>query len=326
MNVQSVLERCLAQRFGVERRIVDLRRTVSEYRSSFAIENLDIHLDDSARLQLVFKDLSRSALLEEARLAKPAFIYNPIREIHTYDRILSSSGLGTAACYGFLADARANRYWLFLENVPGIELYQSGELSAWSEAARWLAGMHSRLRSQAEQWGAHCQLLRYDANFYRLWLSRAQQFCNDRDAVDLLARHYDRVVERLLALPQTFIHGEFYASNVMICATNGDSRICALDWETAAIGPALIDLAALTSGKWNEAERKQIALAYRDRLKAEAAFGHKESVDVFLEDLEYCRLHLCMQWLGWARDWSPPRDHAHDWLAEAMTIAERLGL
>jgi hypothetical protein len=33
-----------------------------------------------------------------------------------------------------------------------------------------------------------------------------------------------------------------------------------------------------------------------------------------------------MQWLGWAAEWSPPPEHAHDWLAEALTLGERLGL
>jgi len=33
-----------------------------------------------------------------------------------------------------------------------------------------------------------------------------------------------------------------------------------------------------------------------------------------------------MQWLGWSADWSPPAEHAHDWLGEAIAMAEQLGV
>ena len=35
---------------------------------------------------------------------------------------------------------------------------------------------------------------------------------------------------------------------------------------------------------------------------------------------------LAVQRLGWSDSWSPPEEHAHDWLAEALRAAERLGL
>jgi len=44
------------------------------------------------------------------------------------------------------------------------------------------------------------------------------------------------------------------------------------------------------------------------------------------EALDYCRLHLAVQWLGWAEHWAPPPDQARDWLGEALAAAGRLGL
>jgi len=38
--------------------------------------------------------------------------------------------------------------------------------------------------------------------------------------------------------------------------------------------------------------------------------------------LNCCRLFLAVQWLGWADKWVPPSEHAHDWLAEALELAE----
>ena len=52
----------------------------------------------------------------------------------------------------------------------------------------------------------------------------------------------------------------------------------------------------------------------------------RSPAEELLAALDYCRLHLAMQWLGWAAEWSPPPEHSHDWLAEAFTLADRLGL
>jgi len=40
--------------------------------------------------------------------------------------------------------------------------------------------------------------------------------------------------------------------------------------------------------------------------------------------LDCARLHLALRWLGWSRDWTPPREHARDWWAEAKGAAERI--
>ena len=48
-----------------------------------------MRLADGTTLELMFKDLSRQALLETARRIRPAFIYEPLREIETYRKILA---------------------------------------------------------------------------------------------------------------------------------------------------------------------------------------------------------------------------------------------
>jgi aminoglycoside phosphotransferase (APT) family kinase protein len=99
-------------------------------------------------------------------------------------------------------------------------------------------------------------------------------------------------------------------------------RVCPVDWEMAALGPGLIDLAALTAGGWTSDEREKLALAYH------AALGSHETppLDAFLVVLDYCRLHLAVRWLGWSQDWTPPPEHAQDWLGEALGLAEKLGV
>jgi thiamine kinase-like enzyme len=125
-----------------------------------------------------------------------------------------------------------------------------------------------------------------------------------------------------VALPVTFIHGEFYASNVLV--DDGGTRVCPVDWEMAALGPGLIDLAALTAGRWTEPEREALVLAYMTALAPRRGWPPPRAE--FLAALACCRLHLALQWLGWSERWSPPAEHAHDWLHEALALADVLGL
>ena len=167
--------------------------------------------------------------------------------------------------------------------------------------------------------------MRYDAAFYRVWLER---FLNFQSAGlrpagwESLVAGYEEAIERLIRLPSTLIHGEFYASNILVEETREGCRIRPVDWETAAIGPGLIDLAALTSGAWSERERTEMAATYHDALLSE---GMAEvSLDDLLLAVDDCRLHLAIRWLGWAPDWSPPRENTHDWLGEAIALSEKM--
>jgi aminoglycoside phosphotransferase (APT) family kinase protein len=296
------------------------------------MEALDAGFDDGTSLHLVFKDLSRQSMLEGAQASKPAFLYDPEREIEVYRTALPHGPPGPPTCYGAIVDPRAGRYWLFLENVPGVRLAEVGELAVWEEAARWLARLHSRAGTRGEAATRRLPLIRYDEDYFRRWIRRSLLFLHrgdrglstrSRDRFERLAGRYEQVVHGLLALPQTFIHGEFYASNVIVGEAGGTVRICPIDWEMAAMGPSLVDLAALGAGRWSDQDREALAQAY---LQALGPGGLKLTDQAFVEAFDLCRLHLAVQWLGWSPDWSPPPEHAHDWLGEALMVAERLRL
>ena len=127
--------------------------------------------------------------------------------------------------------------------------------------------------------------------------------------------------ERVVALPVTFLHGEFYASNVLV-QEEGLARV-PVDWEMAAVGPGLIDLAASPPAGGPPDERKALAFAYPPRW---CPARWPPAPDAFRAALDYCRLHLAVQWLGWSTGWSPPPEQAQDWLGEALFLAEKLGL
>lgn len=324
-ELTSLLEELLSSHLARPCSIAKLSRVDSTYRTSAAIEELEIGLDDGAVIELVLKDAGDAALSEMARRAKPAFLRDPQREIEVYRTILSSRDLGTAQLYGAVVDPARGRFWLLIERVPGVELYQVGEPGTWQEVARWLARAHVSFARDAEQLAERGRLVHYDAAFYRTWIDRACAHASggERRSLEWLALRYGLVVERLAALPVTVLHGELYASNVLVAERGEGTRVCPVDWEMAALGPAPVDLAALVA-RWDAASRERLARAYHDALATDD--GEVLPWPEFAEQLALCRLHVAVQWLGWAPDWSPPKEHAHNWLAEALEIAEELNL
>jgi hypothetical protein len=319
------LHRELTSCLGSAKTIRTLKRRASPYMSSFRLDELDVRFADGSSLRLVLKDLSPQAMLEDARRARPSFLYEPRREINAYRWILPHAPGGSAAFYGAATDARARRHWLFLERVNGLPLTQVGEFATWQRAAAWIARFHAAFSpAQAGRLAARAGILVYDEPFYWGWMQRALRFA-ERDArrrriVTRIARRYAPVVARLTKLGATIIHGELSPSNV-IAGAGRRGRICPVDWEMSALGPGLIDLAALSAG-WSESKQRELGRAY-----LAATAGAPARIRLPREtmiDLDCCRLHLAVRMLGWSSAWKPPRQHAFDWLEEANRLSARL--
>ena len=172
-------------------------------------------------------------------------------------------------------------------------------------AARWLAGLHALDPPAGEG------LLRYDAAHLRRrvclagWLPGCERIA-------------DAVSERLAELPARLIHGEFTAANVIVQRPGGGIRIRPVDWELAGLGPAVLDLAALTAGSWSDRDRDRIEAAYVDACPANSRPA--------AADIDLARLLLAAQWSGWCDGWQPPPEQRHDWRGEVARMVERLGL
>ncbi len=314
----------LAPHLG-RRRVDSITSVPSPSRSSFFVDEIDVRLDDGTTLELMAKAVHWDAMVPEGRSAKPRFLWSEERERASYAAILSTLGLGTARYFGSYVDSSGARY-LLLERVHGVPLWQRGDLDAWREAARWLARLHVRVGARrATHSAAGPYLLHYDRGYYQRWIARARAFHRHRrHELQALTERYARLLEWWLAEPTTFIHGEFYASNVLIEARDDARSGCVarpVDWEMAAIGPAAVDLACLVAGHWTDEERAAIADAYWRESALED--GHPCARDRSLQTLDYCLVHLCVRNLGWARDWTPPPDQVHDWLTEALRLCDK---
>jgi aminoglycoside phosphotransferase (APT) family kinase protein len=302
-----------------------VRRSRSIYRSSFPLEELEVTLSDGRELRLALKRLELGGLNRDGRLAKPDFLFDAGREAAVYSSILPAAPAGPPAYFGSLPAEADGGCWLFIEWVDGRELYQVGELAVWVQVARWLGDLHASLAGDLERHALEGRLIDYDAAHYRRWLTRAREHArlagrsgDGARFLDWLALRHDAPVDTLLALDRTVLHGDFFASNVLVAGDEQAVRVAPVDWELAAAGPGLMDLAALISGDWTEAQRGEMSDAYASRAGI-APFSAAQ--------LDCARLQLAVQWLGWATpEWVAPAGQRHDWLGDAVALAERLEL
>lgn len=301
-------------------------------RSTFPLEQVRVQLHKGEQMAIAFKRLEWSGLGSDAKLSKPRFTFDPSREPAVYASLLPLAPAGPPRLLGSLRSDGGRGRWLFLEWVEGRELHQIGSIALWAQAARWLARMHVALAEDLDTHAGEAGLPRHDAAYCKRWAQRAYEFAHAEHGegggarfLKRLLNRYDATVEELLDRPQTVIHGDFYASNVLIGDGPGQApaggegstvRVAPVDWEMAAVGSGLLDLAALTSGDWSEDHREAMR----------AAYAEIQDVPPFTSRaFQLARLHHAVQRLGWAPPrWRAPESQRYDWLAEAIVLAETL--
>lgn len=309
----------LSSKIDRKRRIVDIERAPFPYASSWWLEEISLNLDDNSRITLVFKNLIRETHGSGAGRIKPAFVTDPSREPWVYRELLPKATSGPPKLWAAVTDFAARRHWLFLERVDGVPLSEIGELDAWCSAARWLGDFHT---TAPVSHAARGQLLRHDQAYHRRWLTRALSTGQERARLRALAPAHERAIEEALGTGQSLIHGEFYPSNVLVHRSGATCTVHPVDWEMAALGPPLLDLAALISGRWATDDRIAMMHAYLEG--ARAAGARQSTLAELMRGVAACRLLLAVQWLGWAAGWTAPADHRNDWLEEAERCAEEL--
>ena len=303
-----------------------LERRPFPYRSTFPLEEIVLGLGDGDRRSLVFKDLSRYGPTDPVWGVKAPFLHDPLREIEVYREVLAPNGVSAPECVATVVEPDRGRYWLFLEKIGGDLLWQVGNIDVWCVAAGWLARMHTRFAGRTNK--LPLRLLVHDREHYVRWIERAREFVRWPESAtrqgrgfDWLAQRYRSVAERMVDGPTTFLHGEFYPSNIVIERLGDGIDIRPVDWEMAAVGRGILDLAAVASGAWGETERRALTAAYLEALPARG----RPSLNALVADLDRARFLLAVQWLGWSAAWTPPPQHAHDWLATALELAEAVG-
>ena len=139
LELRSVLDDLLRRHSPSLGRIVRLESNPCADQTSFNLADLEIELEDGSILRLLLKDLGLKNLHETARRVKPGFLYDPLREILTYQEILGRDHLGTAHFYGAVVRPDEDRLLAFPGESPGHEA-RSGERLLRLAAGGPLAG------------------------------------------------------------------------------------------------------------------------------------------------------------------------------------------
>lgn len=262
-------------------------------------------------LHLVMKDLRSPTLAAEA--ARPTIPSANGREADVYRTALANVE-GPPHFYGALRDGP--HHWLLLERVRGRELTKVGDRRTWGLAARWLGTLHASNRSWVKQ-----GLFR-DEHYMSESLQRARPGIESAPSalrLDRVIAGWDGVIESLLAIPLSMLHGDAFPANVLVGHSN---RVCFVDWELAGTGPGLIDIAALTSGAWTDMDRERMVDAYASGLNG----PYDRNRPKLKSDLVACRILVAVEMLGALRTWEPPSHQAWDWPAELASLADEFGL
>jgi hypothetical protein len=244
--LRLLLQDALARELASPPTVVEVRRREPGPETSFATEVLSVELSDGRTLQVLLKDYGRS------RLPKEDLASRCERERRVYRELLRGAGLDTPTFHGDVWDGW--RRWLLLEHVETRDLRSFG-LETWLEAAAWLGRLHGRFAARGDLQG-RTFLLRHDAAFFA-GCAEAALAAVGRVSAALAARlgraleGYDRSVRIMAEQPRTLVHGSFRPQNILVATepgAGGGRRIFAVDWELAALGAPLYDLAFLAEG------------------------------------------------------------------------------
>jgi thiamine kinase-like enzyme len=296
----QTLQEGLARVWGRAVRIRGLRRAFLESSSSFRTERLRVSFERGKPLTVFFKDLNPENQLEKARTVRESGLEPSHRELQMYQSVLSPERFGTLRLYAFRWEPEHGRCWAFLEDGGRTVLRNDRHMPLWTAAARWAARFHATTSDLPEAQTAF--LPRYDEAHYRRSAERVRSILpglepRERESLNRGLECYASCIDRLSALPRCVIHGQFFGKNIMVRRGPAAPRIVVIDWETAALGPGLVDLVSLTSGKWTREQRQAIWAAYFDAYTAET----EQPIDweSFCRDVTAVTLFHALEWLAW---------------------------
>jgi aminoglycoside phosphotransferase (APT) family kinase protein len=238
------VRQALARWAGEVPELAVLERTEPGRRSSYRVEVLTVHLAGGRRERIFVKDFG------VCRHEKPGMEERRGRELCVYRDLLAGLDVGTPAFRGSVWDESRGRFWLLLEYVEGPTLKKQ-PFEYWVAAARWLGHAHGRLAGHDL---TSCDyLVAHDAAFFARVAEDALRALRavSPSLAGRLRRaltSYADLVQCMAAGPLTLVHGVFRPQNILIRAAPDAPHVCVTDWEEAARGSPLYDLAQLSDG------------------------------------------------------------------------------
>jgi hypothetical protein len=213
-------------------------------------------------------------------------------ETKIHSHILQFLKLPTACYRGSYLDNSTNMLWLFVDYLEGtVRIRETSEpCGMLREAAQWIGQFH--LAAESRRAATDGWTIVYDFDYYDGWIARTLKFTEGSHSnfpwLLELCRQSQLCFKLFSDGPSSFIHGEYYPSNIL--AHGG--RIVPVDWESAARAAGEIDLAMLTDG-WPQSDVDGVVEAYRA-----ARWPDLELPDDFGHRLRVAELYVQFRWLG----------------------------
>jgi aminoglycoside phosphotransferase (APT) family kinase protein len=316
-TLRGCLEEIVAERFGSDACIAGIERARFPHLGSYDCDSVTVELAGGGRLALFLKDFGFSRLSKDDRELRR------VRELRVYRDLLAHADLGTPRYYGSLWDESRARFWLILERVDGA-VVEHVDVERGAPAAAWLARLQGHFLRHVDL-GPYDFLIHHDARFFRAKADAARRDvarlapASSPRLAGVLERH-ERAIERMLGQPRTLVHGGYIPWHVLVDARREPARVCAVDWELAALGSTLYDLALFTDGV-EAPVRERVEQAYRD-----AAAEHGVPVPDAPEMrrvLDCFRLHRVLDWLSRSVEKEFPERKVAKLVAQAERLAGR---
>jgi hypothetical protein len=226
-------------------------------------------------------------------------------EAKIYHNLLSRYPDFRPRCLGAHAANGTDETWLVLEyldrcvRVSDICVKQeSRQPVAMAKSAQWIGWFHAA-HERVDANEPPRFLIRYNERYFEHWCRRAARLTRplhrQHPWLPKLCSKQNDWLNILMNARKTIVHGEFYAKTLMF----GRDNVFPVDWESTAIGPGEIDLAALTEGNgWPERIVAECVHEYQQARWPEAAPPE------FRQILDAARIYLHFRWLGEREDWT----------------------
>jgi aminoglycoside phosphotransferase (APT) family kinase protein len=304
---------------GADTSIANLRSAPSPSATSYAAQVVTVQLIDGATMRMFLKDFGSSRLFKEDPGDRRA------RELHVYRDLLPDGELDIPAYYGAVWGQDQARFWMLVEFVEGVPVADC-EFDSWPAATAWLARMQGLYARDPERFERSPLLIRHDTDFFASRVERALSSARRMSARAMrrlrgIVSGYDDFVALMADQPSTFVQGSYRPENVLIDEPSRPSRICVVDWELAAIGSPLYDLARFCDG-YRGARLDRLLDSYR---REAAAHGVPvPDRERMVEALDCFSLHRVVNAIGHAQEKGRTQRQVSGWLDYGETIRARL--
>ena len=174
-------------------------------------------------------------------------------EARIYEDILSKISLPSAKFYGLFTQANDDRCMVIEFLDHGELLFRSLEENQIERSVIWIAEFHNLFQDNYPK-----GINRYDADYYKIWANKVDAIVSEKGNIYPwlinVSNFFRENIRILTDAPLTLIHGEYYPNNIMIHR----GQIKPIDWESVAVAPGELDLAASIDGHDHSQKDKAI--------------------------------------------------------------------